>query len=624
MNLPAIPPVVFAHIVPFLRISDICCLYLTGDRRIIHAMSDSREIKVLKFYLDEDPSVNCMPNFARLFPNLKRLSITRPSPHAVISTISTPLTHLPPTLEFIELSFYSARDWFFHLPHAEGHSHLVSGQSQSKQVFKQRLPNDPPRAGLFPHLADLKLSGGSHCGCWSSLEFAPNLQSLYLENTTGLEKRHLADLPASLTSLQMPANSSLRPPDFSALPRQLRVLELSRWSFDKMHQYVGQHQSIFESLPMLTTMKLDLPSTAATDLLSFLPRTLTNITLTGTYKMSQEPLQSLPKSLVSFNSDGTPIRPTLLQYIPERLEHFHTLIIDVNGLGAEEYNLDLPIPSPLPNPVCLRLLKSLSIRSHSSGHALRTLRILSSITFPSLELFRSDSPLYGDIIPFVHSLPSTMKVLNLILDSASLENEFSQLSDQESSLEFPEHLTELSIKIISARIGDNHVIPVTRVFSRFDVLVRSGKIQWLPSSLKRFCLLGTVISYGELIRLLPHSLDSVALSSVKANDDISWFADLPRRLRSFSFENFQGSITADHLKSLPQSLLELFFLKVSGIEAKDLGSLPRSITSLSMSAVKLQNSDLKLLPDSLISFNGPFTTSSELRRMLLSRALKRT
>lgn len=611
MKLSDMPPIVFGLIVPFLRISDVVSLYLTGTRRLIYSLSDFKGTKEIAFYLEEDPGVTKMPNFSRLLPSLRRLSILNVPHGSVVSVAQTPLTYLPSSLEHLELHFYSARDWFFHLPQNSGHAHLFSPQAAAAQGLKPPIDNSPWRPSLFPNLRTLKLSGGSSCGCWSNVAFAPNLESLYLENTDGLRGGHLASLPTSLTELRVPFNSSLKPSDFGDLPRNLQTLELAKFAYDNFGKKLDEAQAQLAKLPQLTWMNFMLYNWSDPKILDALPSSLLKLRLDGHFKTTQAIVQSLPRKLIYLDA-ALALSPAWVPDLPLFLEELRGISIDVSSYGPT-FDEDLAILStPLPLPVPFRNLKALTLSSRKRDFTLRTLRIMTCFSFSSaLEELTITSPLIGDVVPFLASLPSSLKTLTLTLDSKCLEAELDGLSELEDPLEFPENLTALSLRFASAqyatRTGGRHT---TYIFDKFERFLNEGKIGDLPCTLKSFSILGGILNYGDLIRLLPHSLKTLSAESSKANDDISWFTDLPQRLRFFSFENFKGPVNAEHLKGLPHSLRDLHLRGVSGISAKDVQFLPPELASLIMPEVIMQEEDMEAFPKTLNQFQPHYTLSN--------------
>lgn len=621
MKLSDIPPIVFGLIVPFLGISDFVSLYLTGTRRLIYSLSDFKGTKEIAFYLEEDPGVTKMPNFSRLLPSLKRLTILNVPHGSVISVAQTPLNYLPSSLEHLELHFYSARDWFFHLPQNPGHEHLFSPTLAATKGFRPPIDNSPWRTNLFPNLKTLKLSGGSTCGCWSDVAFAPNLESLYLENTNGFNEDHLPSLPTSLTELRIPFNTSLVPSRFGLLPRTLQTLELSPFAYDTTFgRNFEEAQRCLELLPQLTWLNFTYHNWMDPKLLAALPSSLLKLRIDGRYVTNRNMILNLPRNLIYLDA-ALALSPAWVPDLPLFLEELCGVSMDPTCF-VPTFDEDLAILStPLALPVPFRNMKAITLISTKRDHALRTLRIMTCFSFSSaLEELIIDSPLYGDVIPFISSLPSSLKTLSLVLDSAALQDEFDALAELEA-LEFPESLTSLSLRFACAQFRVQKARRNT--FDKFEAFIDDGKIADLPYSLKRFAIGGDVALYGALIRLLPHSLHSLTAESPKSKDDISWFNDLPQRLRFFSFSHFKGPIDAEYLKGLPHSLRDLHLRGVSGIASKDVQFLPPELTSLVMPDVVIDVEDMHLLPKTLNQFQPHYGLSQVWLRARDDRIEKR-
>lgn len=622
MKLAEFPPVIFVLIVPFLRISDICCLYLTGSKRLIYAMSDSKETKELSFRLDRDVGVTKIPNFARLFPGLKKISISHPSLHSIVQTSKTPLTHLPSTLEEIEFHFFSARDWFFHLPQNALHQGPVQLYSKQVPASKLTVDNTPWRSKLFPRLRTLKVSGGSNCGCLSDLAFAPNLESLELHDTNGINEEHAMAFPSSLTELKIPHNSSITPAHYKFLPPSLRTIEtsvVSHRSIDRPNQL----KAAFEHAPPLTSLSFNFNPGADVKILTMFPSSLTKLRCAGSATLTKDIVESLPRGLISLDSKFF-IPPECISYLPHLLEEL--------GLGSittdrdiSDSDLSIALPASTALPTIFPHLKSLTISVPKPNSPVRTAKILAALRYPKLEHLSVLSPLIGDVCNLLSSLPPTMKELHLKLDPVSFDAELAaiEVSEHEGALDFPENLQALSLRFLIPNVNTSYRSGTSRAFVNSALYVEQGKIRSLPSGLKHFSLLGMVSNYGELLQLLPHGLVNLSLESHQSNDDISWMMDLPPRLLRLSFEGFRGPINREHLQDLPSSLRELNLRGVSGITTTEVKYLPPNLTHLTMPEVLLNPPDLALLPPSLTYYDAPPSVSSEWRKMLDARVAKR-
>ena len=581
--LKDMPPEVVGLITPDLVSWEIARLIMCGDKRFNHTLLSPFALPEFTLILTPGRgNFKRFPNLAALFPSLRRLSIKDLGSECYFHELMHyPLSHLPSTLEYLEMSFADCEQWFLTSPSGcptSSPSRLLAGSQSQLDLTHSRTTS-------FPNLKTLILKGSASNRLfrWNMPHLAPNLEYLTLGATNGITKRHIKDFPTSLTALRLLSNSTLLPDTFSLLPRSLQLLELSKSVYNP-HTHAERATVRPDDLPPSLT-EFDCswyaPDIYPPSLEKTYPSALRRIRIACIGPLESEKLKLLPPNLsrLHFTSDSTVAYGCTISQaplLPPSLEELLGLVITPQC--AIESLSCLP-----PH------LTSLSLCGQTLLPPLDGAILLSHLRVATLQHLVLD-------LLFAKNLPFLLLHLNESLESLSLQLDLSKIDRKDlfaGSLRFPEQLKRLSITVRrSFHYGPDLpldatwlVLPLKLTHLTLNAALDCSTqwIQQLPLTLKNLEFRPKNLQFFDFAKCLPRSLKTLVARITSVGDyGIQSASDLP-----------------PHLETLTANSI---------IDANDnfVAALPQSITSLSLpQATYLTQACLAYLPRAIESFTGP-------------------
>jgi hypothetical protein len=574
---------VLIRVCHYLKAFDIYHLHLVSKSMKVRILT-RRAVKAL-LWMDEK-FVKGLPTFGLQLQHLETFCLSMQGAGERVWNIKgTDILKLPKSLTNLRLGFSGAHSlWFSHYSpkffKGQHRSNIYGTESDFAHLYDLKA--------AFPQLQKLELAGeNAELGTRLLSFFSPTLTSASVSSVTYKTYAYDGPLPPNLRELKLTGVQKINW-DHVAPLTQLERLETptlnepvpSQFSPSLQHLLLGWSDMAWPSSSLHSLSQLDnlhTISCGSPSIIPYLPRTLTEVRITGGTAVPAEDLHNLPRQLKIFSCFRLTGNLSNFKFWPPSLTQLEFSLPAHDTFGPEDPRwLCLPkgltqlrADSPEYNPLEIHpsmippLLKRMNMRKYGLENEIINLSHLEHMHYLSVLLFPLDNRRRSSA-----SSKSEKK--------APLDLELSGLSiDPSCSFHFvlPSKLTTLTW---NCHHYENRIalMPDTWCF-------RDSFASWLPDSLTSF------------------ECDDARLLTEK------FFANLPRGLLTLSidmhYKNSPVLFSSEALKALPPRLTHLCTVMDANADDSFVPFLPRSLTCLEISRMTTFNdSSVQHLPRGLL------------------------